>query len=182
MECGRIVATSRAGRSRPRGRAMQPRLGGCVCRVCVGILRAPVCTQRAPKVCNLVVTHIVKQKVGRADPCFLVPEVRISQRLGGRPAAAAVELAATSAFVQQEMIRGASGRMVKVDSLAGRTAQVELLRQEVADLKEERDEHLITVNVSVVRETVSVVRETLLDRRRRKEEGDRAITYCHKRC
>jgi hypothetical protein len=29
---------------------------------------------------------------------------------------------ATSAVVQQEMIRGQSGRMVKVDSLAGKTA------------------------------------------------------------
>ena len=44
---------------------------------------------------------------------------------------------ATSAVVQQEMIRGQSGRMVKVDSLAGRTAQVELLRNEVAQLKVE---------------------------------------------
>ena len=44
---------------------------------------------------------------------------------------------ATSAVVQQEMIRGQSGRMVKVDSLAGRTAQVELLRNEVAQLKDE---------------------------------------------
>ena len=45
--------------------------------------------------------------------------------------------AATSAVVQQEMIRGQSGRMVKVESLAGKTAQVELLRNEVAQLKDE---------------------------------------------
>ena len=38
---------------------------------------------------------------------------------------------ATSAVVQQEMIRGQSGRMVKVDSLAGKTAQVALLKDEI---------------------------------------------------
>lgn len=43
---------------------------------------------------------------------------------------------ATYAVVQQEMIRGQSGRMVKVESLAGKTAQVELLRKEVSMLKE----------------------------------------------
>lgn len=43
------------------------------------------------------------------------------------------------AVVKQEMIRAQSGRMVKVDSLAGRTAQVELLRKELADLKNMRD-------------------------------------------
>lgn len=46
---------------------------------------------------------------------------------------------ADRAVVKQEMIRGQSGRMVKVDSLAGRTAQVELLRKELADLKNMRD-------------------------------------------
>lgn len=43
------------------------------------------------------------------------------------------------AVVKQEMIRAQSGRMVKVDSLAGRTAQVELLRKELADIKNMRD-------------------------------------------
>ena len=47
--------------------------------------------------------------------------------------------AAELAVVKQEMIRAQSGRMVKVDSLAGRTAQVELLRKELADLKNMRD-------------------------------------------
>ena len=45
---------------------------------------------------------------------------------------------ADRAVVKQEMIRGQSGRMVKVESLAGKTAQVELLRQELSDIKNMR--------------------------------------------
>lgn len=42
-------------------------------------------------------------------------------------------------LVKEEKIRAVSGRLVKLDSLAGKTAQVEMLRNQVSDLRTQLD-------------------------------------------